>query len=98
MWKRHTALNALVGDNTSAMRTNHMGSPLFTGGGLPAAPRHCGELRHLVNTQKGEVRGVDEQYDSTSSSFFSFSFLSLLGRDGERNMGSEIARCLVKKA
>lgn len=34
MWKRHRALNALVGDNTSAMRTDHVGSPLFTGGGV----------------------------------------------------------------
>lgn len=70
MWKRHRALNALVGDNRSAMRTDHMGSPRLLVWGLPAAARHCGELHHLVKTQKGEVQGVDEQYDSTSSSLF----------------------------
>lgn len=73
MWKRHRALNALAGDNMSAMRTDHMGSPCLLG--MPAALRHCGELCHLVNP-KGEMRRrARSQWAVWQHVSFSFFFL-----------------------
>lgn len=57
MWKRHRALNALTGDNMSAMQIDHMGGPRLLG--MPAALRHHGELCHLVN-ERGETEKCGE--------------------------------------
>lgn len=65
MWKRHRALNALAGDNMSAMQLDHMGAPSPTPWvlGMPAA-----ELCHLVNERGGTAkRGqVNESMSGTA--------------------------------
>lgn len=67
MWKRHRALNALTGDNMSAMQIDHMGSPCLLG--MPAALRHCGELCHLVNERERQ-RSVGKSMSGTTVSLF----------------------------
>jgi len=64
MWKRHRALNALTGDNMSAMQIDHMGVLRLLG--MPAALRHHGELCHLVNErgETGKSGEVNEWYYS----------------------------------
>lgn len=57
MWKRHRSLNALTGDNMSAMQIDHMGATRLLG--MPAALRHCGELCHLVK-ERGETEKCGE--------------------------------------
>lgn len=52
MWERHRALNALAGDNVSAVRIDRMGALRLLA--MPAARRHHGELCHLVN-ERGET-------------------------------------------
>lgn len=99
MWKRHRALNALAGDNMSAMRTDHMGSPCLLG--MPAALRHCGALCHLVSP-KGEMRRSarsqwavwEHVFLGGGGDFFAAHQRQSEHREG--NMGSEIARCLIK--
>lgn len=87
MWKRHRALNALTGDNMSAMQIDHMGARRLLA--MPAALRHYGELCHLVND-----RGETEKCEEVNDWPYSMYFCCAPGAKGAE--GSEIAGCLIK--
>lgn len=90
MWKRHRALNALIGHNMSTMQMDHMGAP-FHLLEMPAALRHCGELCHLVNQRVETEKGgqVNERQCRVS--------LCCTPEKRREHIRSETAWCLIKK-
>lgn len=90
MWKRHRALNALIGHNMSTMQMDHMGAPIHLLE-MPAALRHCGELCHLVNQRVETEKGgqVNEQQCRVP--------LCCTPEQRREHMRSETAWCLIKK-